>query len=92
MSIMNLEQTGSLRRVMYKDVAMTMTPFIRLLDELIDEKATKNCEGWFLSLHDLTRNEIRKLNDYGYGDLQYAIDSRCQDSFEYWRDNRGFDE
>lgn len=82
------------RSVTYKDVAMTVTPFICFLDDLISDKATKTSEGWHLSLCDLTKGEIRQLEKLSdsRGDLQYLIDSRCDDGFEYWKDSRGFDE
>jgi len=93
MSIMNLSQTRSLRRS-YKDVAMTLTPFINFVDELISDKATRNSDGWHLSVNDLTRAEIRQLEKLqsNWGDLQYLIDQRCDDHFENWRDNRGFND
>jgi hypothetical protein len=81
-------------RSTYKDVAMTMTPFISFIDELISDKATKNADGWQLSLNDLNTGEIRLLEKLQncYGDLQSLIDMRCDDHFDYWRDSRGFDD
>lgn len=89
MSIINNNQARSLNRKIYKDVPMTITPFNEYLDELISEKATKSSEGWFLSLNNLTRKEIRKLEHLYKGKikLEWAIDDRCGDLFENWRDN-----
>ena len=83
-----------MHRVTYKDVAMTLTPFINLIDELISYKATRNSDGWYLSLCDLNRSEIRELEKLqtNYGDLQSIIDARCDDHYESWLDSRGFDE
>ena len=78
----------------YKDVVMPLNPFISFVDELISDKATRNSEGWQLSLCDLNRSEIRQLEKLQncYGDLQELIDQRCEDKFESWRDSRGFDD
>jgi hypothetical protein len=78
----------------YTDVAMTKVPFLCFIDELISDKATKNIDGWQLSLCDLTNSEIHQLEHLQncYGDLQALIDQRCDDRFENWRNARGFDD
>ena len=90
MTIMTLSVTA------YTDVAMTMTPLIRLLDEIIYDKATKSSDSWQLSTQDLTSKEIHELNKLrpinDYKDLQSIIDNRCDDHFEYGRDTRGYDD
>ena len=90
MSIMILSQTGSLRVNQYRNVAMTFTSY---LDALIEDKAEKLSEGWYLSQWDLTRTEAEHLKALQPdGLLENLINDRCDELYQNWRDSRGFDE